>query len=235
MLWLVSAKRHKDFVTAMVYSCIDHLVVTAPTLEIGAEYIKDNLGVEMEPGGKHPYMGTWNLLLSLGGSTYLEVISINPTLPKPDHPRWFGLDNRYDNFLPTLSNWVARTTDIHSTVSGCSETVGDIVPMARGDLNWHITIPSDGISPIEGAAPALIEWPAGIHPTDRLEDKGLRLQKLEIRHPQPERVQRLLSSMNFKGEVVVTPATDMSCSLLATFHTPQGVCCLTPQVVEGRK
>ena len=217
---------------AMDSCCIDHLVVTAPTLETGAEYIKKNLGVEMEVGGKHPSMGTWNLLLSLGDSTYLEVIAIHPALPKPDRPRWFGLDRRYDHFLPTLSTWVARTTDIHTTVSGCSEAVGDIVPMARGDLNWHITIPADGIPPLDGAAPALIEWPPGVHPTDRLEDKGLHLQQLEIRHPQPDRVQRLLSSMNLKGKVVVSPSVDLSCSLLATIHTPQGIRCLTSPVVE---
>ena len=213
----------RDFMAAMVSCCIDHLVVTAPTLEVGAEYIKKNLGVEMEAGGQHPSMGTWNLLLSLGGSTYLEVISIHPDLPKPDRPRWFGLDRRYGNFLPTLSTWVARTNDIHATVSGCTETVGDIVPMARGDLNWHITIPSDGQPLLDGAAPALIEWPPGVHPTDRLEDKGLLLQKLEIHHPQPGRVQRLLSSINFAGEILVSPSVDQSCSLLATIDTPQGV------------
>ncbi len=211
---------------AMVSCCIDHLVVTAPTLEVGAEYIKKNMGVEMEAGGKHPSMGTWNLLLSLGNSTYLEVISIDPSLPTPGRPRWFGLDSRGDSFLPTLSTWVARTNDIHSTVSGCTETVGDIVPMARGDLNWHITIPPDGLPLLDGAAPALIEWPSGVHPTDRLEDKGLCLQKLEIHHPQPGRVQRLLSSMNFTGEILVFPSVDLSCSLRATICTPQGIVCL---------
>ncbi len=210
----------------MASCCIDHLVVTAPTLALGAEYIKNKLGVEMEPGGQHPYMGTCNLLLSLGDATYLEVISIDPSLPKPRRPRWFGLDNRHDNHVPTLATWVARSTAIDVTVGGCTELMGDIVPMVRGDLNWHITIPADGEPPLGGAAPALIEWPTGVHPTDRLEDRGLRLQQLEIRHPHPDYVQRLLSSINFIGEVVVTRATGSSCSLLATIHTPQGVRCL---------
>ncbi len=206
----------------MASCCIDHLVVTAPTLEAGAEYIKNNLGVEMQPGGRHPAMGTWNLLLSLGDSAYLEVISIAPAVPAPDRPRWFGLDHHRDKFAPTFSAWVARTTDIHSAVKACPEALGDIVPMTRGDLHWYITIPPDGMPPLAGAAPALIEWPAGVHPAERLKDRGLRLQNIEIRHPQPDRVQRLLSSLNFNDKVELSQSADGCCSLHATIHTPQG-------------
>ena len=52
---------------------IDHLVVTAPTLESGADFVEQALGVAPGPGGQHPRMGTHNLLLRLGESTFLEV------------------------------------------------------------------------------------------------------------------------------------------------------------------
>lgn len=216
----------------MASCCIDHLVVTAPTLETGAEYIKKNLGVEMEPGGRHPAMGTWNLLLSLGSSVYLEVISTTPAVPAPDRPRWFGLDHYSNKFAPTFSAWVVRTTDIHAAVKACPEALGDIVPMMRGDLHWHITIPPDGVPPLAGAAPALIEWPSGVHPADRLKDRGLRLQKFEIRHPQPGRIQRLLSSLNCIDEVEVSQSDDRCCSLHATINTPQGPRTLISRLIK---
>ena len=46
----------------------------------------------MQVGGEHPRMGTHNLLLRLGDSVFLEVLSPNPDAPPPSRPRWFGLD-----------------------------------------------------------------------------------------------------------------------------------------------
>lgn len=64
---------------------LDHLVVVAPTLAAGAQYVEERLGVVMQPGGKHPRMGTHNLLLRLG-DCYLEVIAPNPDAPAPTRP-----------------------------------------------------------------------------------------------------------------------------------------------------
>ena len=45
---------------------LDHLVVGAQSLDEGAGYIADLLGVPPVKGGVHPNMGTHNVLLSLG-------------------------------------------------------------------------------------------------------------------------------------------------------------------------
>jgi hypothetical protein len=66
---------------------IDHIIVTAPSLEIGAEYVRQILRVAPQVGGKHPRMGTHNLLLRLGNSLFLEVISPDPDAPSPERPR----------------------------------------------------------------------------------------------------------------------------------------------------
>ena len=66
---------------------IDHIAVTAPSLEAGAEYVWEALGVPLQPGGEHERMGTHNLLLRLGESTYLEVTAPNPRAPKHQRPR----------------------------------------------------------------------------------------------------------------------------------------------------
>ena len=92
---------------------LDHLVVGAQSLDEGAGYIADLLGVPPVKGGVHPNMGTHNVLLSLGGSVYLEVIAINPDGDPPEHPRWFSLDNPTVRQTleqgPRLLTWVART------------------------------------------------------------------------------------------------------------------------------
>lgn len=57
---------------------LDHLTITAPTLESGAEFVRRSLGVDPQPGGEHPRMGTHNLLRRLGDSLFLEVIAPDP-------------------------------------------------------------------------------------------------------------------------------------------------------------
>ena len=46
---------------------LDHLAITAPTLEIGVRWVEERLGVRLSPGGAHPMMGTHNRLLMTPG------------------------------------------------------------------------------------------------------------------------------------------------------------------------
>jgi hypothetical protein len=71
---------------------LDHLTVTAPTLDAGAHHVRRALGVRVEAGRDHPGMGTHNRLLSPGADSYLEIIAANPAARVPARPRWFGLD-----------------------------------------------------------------------------------------------------------------------------------------------
>lgn len=206
---------------------IDHITVTAPTLEAGAEFVRQRLGVMPQPGGEHPRMGTHNLLLRLGDSVFLEVISTNPRAPAPARPRWFALDTLNANSAPALSTWVARTPDIHASTSACAETLGNIEPMSRGTLDWFITIPDDGALLLGGIAPALIEWQTKSHPAAKLPDHGLSLARLELFHPEPERISRLLRSLGLEGSISVSsPRDERTACIIAHINTPQGLCLL---------
>ena len=155
---------------------LDHLVVTAPTLAAGVAWVEATLGVPLQPGGAHPQMGTHNALLRLGERTYLEVIAIDPAAPPPERPRWFGLDHLDADTPPRLATWVAATDDIERDVVRAA-AAGRVVPMSRGNLNWRITVPEDGVPPLDGLLPALIEWPGGVHPAAHLPASGCRLKK----------------------------------------------------------
>ena len=51
---------------------LDHITIVAPTLEEGAGHVHDQIGIDMPAGGRHPEMGTHNLLLRLGDDVFLE-------------------------------------------------------------------------------------------------------------------------------------------------------------------
>ena len=90
-------------------TCLDHITVVAPSLDVGSRFVHQALGIEPGPGRTHPGMGTHNRLLALGEFVYLEVIAPDPDAPPVSRPRWFGLDQVTPATLPRLAAW------------GCSE------------------------------------------------------------------------------------------------------------------
>jgi hypothetical protein len=202
---------------------IDHLVIAAPSLEVGANFVRRALGVIPQPGGEHSRMGTHNLLLRLGEAAYLEVISPNPAVPRPERSRWFELDEYDATAPPRLTAWVARTDDIRKTVVEMPEDMGHVEAMNRGDLEWLITIPSNGGLLLDGVAPALIQWPIGRHPASHLHDLGCNLLRLEAFHSEPTRVSELLNCLGL-GDVVSVQSLPDGASGYLTAHigTPTG-------------
>lgn len=109
---------------------LDHIVVTAPTLEAGIEHVRACLGVEVPPGGAHVQMGTHNRLMRLGEDEFLEIIAVDPAAPAPGRPRWFALD-RYRSKPPRLRTWIARTPDLDASLAAAA-SVGVATEITRG-------------------------------------------------------------------------------------------------------
>jgi hypothetical protein len=201
-------------------SRLDHLIVTAASLDAGAEYVRSALGVEMQKGGEHVRMGTHNRLLRLGEQLYLEVIAANPEAPHPGRPRWLQLDEPDSVRAPRLATWVARCDDIHAAAGASTVPLGKIEPMSRGSFEWLITVPVDGRLPLEGLAPTLIQWRSATHPADTLKDLGCSLVRLEGVHPRPEKIADALKAIGFEGDFPVSMGD--APRIVAHIRTPAG-------------
>jgi hypothetical protein len=200
---------------------IDHLTVTAPTLASGAAYVVRALGVAPGPGGAHPRMGTHNLLLKLGASTFLEVIAPDPAAARPARPRWFALDDAALAREPRLAAWVVRTDDLRACPGDVLEAVGAVETMTRGPREWLITIPADGALPFGGAMPMLIEWHSPREPAGAaLPESGCSLAGLAIRHPQAPRIEALWTSAGLVDRPRISVGDP---SLRAVIQTPHGL------------
>lgn len=215
---------------------MDHLVVAAASLEQGAAWLENLLGVVPSPGGEHAGMGTHNRLLRLGPRLYLEVIAINPAAPPPGRPRWFGLDSAEAaarlRERPHLIHWVASTGDIASASAACPEHLGEILEMSRGDFRWRISVPASGRLPgdgrstphMAGLVPSLIQWDTPAHPAERLPDAGCSLMKLEGFHPEPSRIRGTLAALGLENALALFSAeAGEAPALLAYLRTPTGL------------
>lgn len=188
-------------------AALDHLVIAARTLEEGAQWLRERLGLSREqlaagPVGVHPHFGTHNLLWSLG-SSYLEVIAVNTQAPAPPYPRWFGLDTTCMQARleagPALIHWVAQTGAAPLPVQG------EPLALSRGAYRWTLTVPANGSLPAGGLLPSLIAW-QGPSPLANLPDVGLRLQRLHLLTPQPTELQSPLRELHLSELVTVQAA-----------------------------
>ena len=194
---------------------IDHLAVSALTLEAGVAAVEQALGLSLAAGGVHPHMATHNRLLGLG-EVYLEVIAADPAALRPKWPRWFDLDSFTG--APRLTNWICACDDLEAAVAAAPAGVGVPVDLQRGDLRWRMAVPGDGRLPFDGCFPALIQW-QGPHPAARLPDLGARLRRLELAHPQAEALRAALGLTD--PRVVITPGPRKA--MRAEIDTPHGM------------
>ena len=212
----------------MLSSAIDHLVVTAPTLASGMQYVEQALGCKMQPGGQHSRMGTHNVLLKIGVDRYLEVISIDPDAEPPRRKRWFELDTLLPETRPRLATWVIRTNDIHKVTNATDLDLGVVEEMSRGTMEWQITILPDGRLPLHGIAPAVIQWKGDVHPASKLPESSVSLLQLVGHHPEARHITALLNAASFEGLFSATePPDGISIGLTATFQTPKNLIVLS--------
>jgi len=178
-------------------SILDHLVYAAPDLDEAVERVEQLLGVRAAIGGQHPGWGTKNALLSLGSKAYLEIMGPDPGQPEPKQPRPFGMDTMTK---PSLVSWVVRADDLQSVIDKAKRQkldLGELQEKSRKKpdgsvLKWTMTDLRK--SRMDGTIPYFINWGASIHPAEN-SPKGCKLIKLELFHPDANRVNELLRNL----------------------------------------
>jgi len=124
--------------------------------------------------------GTHNRLFRLS-DVYLEVIAINPLVTSFQQPRWFDLDNFSGK--PRIITWIANTDDIMALLPNIWDNPGEIKKLSRDELEWDFTVPNRGKMPMDGAAPAVINWGSTQHPTLNMDNHNCRLERFVINTP----------------------------------------------------
>lgn len=200
---------------------VDHLVYAAPELDAGIAEIARLVGVRAAVGGRHPVFGTRNALLSLGPSTYLEIIAPDPALPRPAAGR---LAELAPGERARLFTWVLRDEAIEARAGGGRARGVMLGAVQQGTreapdgsmLRWRLTEPR--ALPLGGAVPFLIAWGDTPHPA-RTAPRAGDLVGLRVEHPDPDAVRAALGAL----DVTMRVDAGSRMRLVALIRTPAGV------------
>jgi hypothetical protein len=179
---------------------IDHFAIGALTLDQGAADLKEVLGVTIPRGGKHDLMATHNCVAQAGNNSFIEILAIDPEAGDPGRPRWFTLDSsqtqeRLVRGAGALC-WVVGTDNLDAVIANSPIDLGEVVTFTRGDRSWRLTVTPDGSLPEHALLPAFIEWSPGAHPSTNMQDLGLTLARVVLRHPDPQRLTEYLEALD---------------------------------------
>jgi Glyoxalase-like domain len=149
---------------------LDHIIYATPDLNLGIDALERVLGVRATPGGQHPGHGTRNAFIRLGGRTFLEILGPDRDQPRPDRPRWLGIDNLR---TPRLNGWAAAESNLDEVVlkaAAAGVKLGDIHQGRRENpdgaaLSWRFTDPYTVVA--DGLVPFFIDWGDSPHPSER--------------------------------------------------------------------
>jgi len=178
---------------------IDHIVIGSADLISGTKILENKLSTQFSSGGEHKIMGTHNNLLKLQSNIYLEVIATNPNANKPSRQRWFSLDEtgikEKIKKSPRLLCWVVEVDDIEDTAKKCGYNPGETLLLSRDELTWKVTVPSNGKLVENGVLPVLIQWPSNQHPSKKLNNSKVSINKISLFHPEPHKIRSIISNL----------------------------------------
>ena len=202
---------------------VDHLVFSCSDLHSGIEYVADHLGVSPVLGGRHPQWGTHNALISLGNSTYFEIIAPDPEVDeRVQRPEVFT-----GTGSGSLSTWAASLDDLplrqdRARLGG--HQFGEILEGSRITesgllLEWSLTNPITRL--MDGVVPFLIDWGRSPHPSGAC-TQGCILRRLSLLHPEPESVRAIFSDIGLQLSESLEVTRADAPGMVATIETPRG-------------
>ncbi len=152
---------------------LDHIILGGPDLiQLNINFAA-RAGVEPRLGGQHKQLGTHNALVSIGSTSYLELIAPDPTLHIKGGVQVLGIGRLA---APTVVGWALATDDIEAwqkILRGKGFKVSQVLKGQRlapdGQLFKYKTLFFDDPNPENAMAlvPFIIQW-EGAHPTHAL-------------------------------------------------------------------
>jgi hypothetical protein len=149
---------------------VDHVLLPVADLEEGARRLYERFGLKGIAGGRHPNVGTANVIVPLGRQ-YLELIAI----VDPQEAAGSRLGMRVARALEesrTFVAWALRTQDLDAVRAKLQGAGWEVPPVVEGSrkrpdgqvLRWRTQDVDRGVEPT--ALPFVIEWriPDGLHP-----------------------------------------------------------------------
>ncbi|TMB87343.1 MAG: VOC family protein [Chloroflexi bacterium] len=180
---------------------VDHVLLPVADLEEGARRLHQRFGLQSVSGGRHPNVGTANMIVPLG-SQYLELIAI----VDPQEAEGSRLGRRLADALKdgrTFVAWALRTQSLEGLGGKLRAAGWNLPPVIEGSrnrpdgrvLSWRTQDVETGGEP--SAIPFVIEWriPDGLHPGEA--EAGHRggttaLRRVVVGARDPGRVRRQL-------------------------------------------
>ncbi len=205
---------------------LDHITVIAPSLAEGVLHVRNCLDLDVPFGQRHAYMGTYNHLLQLGDTVYLEIVALDPEANAPSRPRWFGLDDQkkvrcnWDEGR-RLRGWVARTETIDAIIAVRGDIFGEKVSLPTVNSSFDFAIPNDGSLPLDGAAPSIIDRRGKPRSMATIVDLGARLRSFTLEHPTPVAVEALYHALRVDRPPEIAKGSELR--YRAHIETPGGL------------
>jgi hypothetical protein len=149
---------------------VDHVLLPVGNLEDGARRLYERFGLRSIPGGRHPKVGTANMIVPLG-SQYLELIAIVDAQEAEGSRLGLRLADALKKGR-TFVAWALRTQNLEGVGDKLRAAGWNLPPVIEGSrqrpdgqmLSWRTQDVATGGEP--SAMPFVIEWrvPDGLHP-----------------------------------------------------------------------
>jgi hypothetical protein len=183
---------------------VDHVLLPVADLEEGARRLRERHGLQAIPGGRHPKVGTANMIVPLGRQ-YLELIAIVDSQEAATSRLGKRIAPALDQGRMFV-DWAVRTRDLDGMRRKLLAAGWDLPPVKEGSrsrpdgqvLHWRTQDVNTGASRI--AVPFVIEWdvPPGLHPGEAAAEHpsgATALRRVVIGARDPARVREQLQLM----------------------------------------
>jgi hypothetical protein len=192
---------------------VDHLVWFCSELEAGKKYFEARLARAPAYGGVHPGLGTRNSLLSLGATTYLEILARDPDQQETALDRELAEIQGYGLYHWAIAG--VALEDIAERARQAGVDASDIVSGARSrpdgrKLAWRLV----GLRNHEFGAlvPFFIDWGASEHPSANA-PLGGTLAALQLFSPAARRLNRLFDRLGIGFTVNQGPTAKLQATV----------------------